>query len=534
MTTTPIPTSGTTVAVPSPTPDTAPAAPMVVDAVLVPPSAGTEQPAGTGTASRAGTAPAPLVVPGVPVAVSAVETATMAVSTAAYAGGVPGMAAMAAIAGGTAAVAGLRRVRRRRAARTAAQRAAAGHGTTGRVTGRRSAGLLRRAIAAATGGRGRAARKAARRAAGIGRAVAGRRAAAAALNRRGDVNRRSAAHPAAGKRASRQGGMGRGRGGRWFPGTGRTGTGRSRAGRKWLGGTGRTNRAKTAGPGTRSSGRLGWGTGTGRGGRGALVPIRRTVGIARRAMAKTPSAARAARQTYRAIRRATAKYPKGHGPRVLRTARHVASGLYSAGWFVGVWSAFLVRRAWAKYWAAQERAMYAAAEQAAGRPPLRVVAEVVRHPHTPEYTAATVTAVPAALPSAPVRLALPAAASTPTDPTNIGGSAVFSIAELAAEQHARAARYSPESMAEFARDLEQWPQAIAHLGLAMASFTKKGADSWPVNPAVIDRMAQVYQALSAAATAAQEIPALFRQVHVTDLARHEAPRPGERLWNVNR
>ncbi|MCP2330739.1 hypothetical protein G443_001009 [Actinoalloteichus cyanogriseus DSM 43889] len=108
----------------------------------------------------------------------------------------------------------------------------------------------------------------------------------------------------------------------------------------------------------------------------------------------------------------------------------------------------------------------------------------------------------------------------------------FLISDLAAEMHVRASRYDPERMTDFASDLGQWGESIAHLALALATFTRTGQDRWPLNPAVIESLARVYQPLGNAAAAAAEMPATFRGAHAVDLHRAEAPRPGENKWNV--
>ena len=78
------------------------------------------------------TVPAALVVPAKPTAFAAVELTTILGSTAAYAGGVPGLVTVASVAAGSAAVAGIRRARTNRRTRTAAgtggRRTAAGRG----------------------------------------------------------------------------------------------------------------------------------------------------------------------------------------------------------------------------------------------------------------------------------------------------------------------------------------------------------------------------------------------------------------------
>lgn len=254
--------------------------------------------------------------------------------------------------------------------------------------------------------------------------------------------------------------------------------------------------------------------------------------------APTPRHARSAtyRIVYAPARRA------GERPVPLAPLRAVSA----AGWATGAWVAASGYAAWSRHWQTQQQLALGVATGNRGY----VVAERVRPAPEPKPDSGSVIAPPAAR---PVIVRLPkwrfgtgravfgtSGSTTPTQvgspiPTS-GGNSVsrFNISDLAMEQAARAARYTPDTMAFFGADLAQWPEAIGHLALALSTFVKRGTAEFPVHPQVMEKLAEVYKALGTAAAAANEAPALFSRAHSIDLSRHQAPRPGEHLWNVNR
>ncbi|MFD7653988.1 hypothetical protein ACFV4N_08415 [Actinosynnema sp. NPDC059797] len=254
--------------------------------------------------------------------------------------------------------------------------------------------------------------------------------------------------------------------------------------------------------------------------------------------APTPRAAGAA--TYRIV----------YGPaRVAgrRSALAPVRAVRAVGWAAGAWVAATGYTAWDRHWQAQQRLALGTADPYRGY----VVADQVRTAGpvvlvvpipvpVPKPVVVRLPAWRAAIDASPVPIgATGSTTSTPLGsltPTTTGGIGMsrFHLSDLAAEQAARAARYTPESMAFFGGDLQQWPEAIGHLALALSTFVKKGSAEFPVHPVVMEKLAEVYQALGVAASAANEVPALFSRAHSIDLSRHQAPRPGEHLWNVAR
>ncbi|GAA2665230.1 MULTISPECIES: hypothetical protein [Actinosynnema] len=549
-------------------------------------------PAPAGRDERGPSGPQPLVVPGVPAAVSAVELATIAGSTAAWAGGVPGLVTAGAVAGATAVAAGVRRARARRASRSGGigGRTVAGTGGGRSRGGLRSGGgglasrvrsalAGRRAGAAGRGtGTGRAGASAGQRATPGGRAAAAfaqraGRGAAATTRTVPPGGRASTGRPATGTAAANRarGPLSRllGKGG---PG-GRAAGGRGLFGRQSGptsgGGLGsRRNGSGSGNGGTSRGGRpRGGSTPTSRDGRwssnGATDRLRdqarqrkalrdnakRAYWAAQRArrdngwmvrevIATAPTARAARSATYRIVygRAKVAGPPSAPAP---------IRALHAGGWAAGAWAAAAGYAAWSRHWQAQQLLALGATVPHRGY----VVASRIRStmPDTPTVPFV----VPAPRPSAP---RLPTwrttTGPTPVSPTgpvspvrpglstphSSGGLTVsrFNLSDLAMEQAARAARYTPDSMAFFGGDLTQWPDAIGHLAIALSTFVKRGSAEYPVHPVVMEKLAEVYQALGTAASAANEVPVLFSRAHSIDLSRHQAPRPGEHLWNVPR
>ncbi|MBW4717421.1 hypothetical protein [Saccharothrix obliqua] len=254
--------------------------------------------------------------------------------------------------------------------------------------------------------------------------------------------------------------------------------------------------------------------------------------MVREVIAEASTARAAASATYRIVYGRTAVLDRPPMLAPVRMARAV-------GWAAGAWVAATGYAAWQQHWQAQLLLALGSADVHRGY----VVADRVRL--SPAHSGPFVIRVSVPAPK-PLPLRRPAwlrrttsdnpAAPESFIPTSTGGTTVsrFNISDLAMEQAARAARYAPESMAYFGGDLQQWPEAIGHLALALSTFVKRGSAEYPVHPVVMEKLAEVYRALGVAASAANEVPGLFSRAHSIDLARHQAPRPGEHLWNVAR
>ena len=108
----------------------------------------------------------------------------------------------------------------------------------------------------------------------------------------------------------------------------------------------------------------------------------------------------------------------------------------------------------------------------------------------------------------------------------------YPILSAAAEMNAVAASYAPENPFVIARELDQLPDVTDHVALAIRTYTQRLDDDYPLHPAVISKLQEVYAAQAQLRSLAEEVGPLYRQVHAKDLEREEAPRRNEHLWNV--
>ncbi|MET8146362.1 hypothetical protein ABZU32_39150 [Sphaerisporangium sp. NPDC005288] len=106
------------------------------------------------------------------------------------------------------------------------------------------------------------------------------------------------------------------------------------------------------------------------------------------------------------------------------------------------------------------------------------------------------------------------------------------LAAAAAELNAVAAAHAPADMWQVARELDQLVEIPANVGMALRTYTVRLQGEYPIDPAVIEALGQLYAAHSQLVAMAEEIGPLFRTVHAEDLKREEAPRTNEQAWNV--
>ncbi|WP_406078180.1 hypothetical protein OG337_18185 [[Kitasatospora] papulosa] len=96
-------------------------------------------------------------------------------------------------------------------------------------------------------------------------------------------------------------------------------------------------------------------------------------------------------------------------------------------------------------------------------------------------------------------------------------------------------RYEPGHMNQVAAEYEGIPAGIDNVAAAIKLLQVRSNDRYPVDKQIVDAIADVYQLLMAAASAAQELMPNFRRLHAPDISRHEAPRNGEQaegMWDV--
>lgn len=143
---------------------------------------------------------------------------------------------------------------------------------------------------------------------------------------------------------------------------------------------------------------------------------------------------------------------------------------------------------------------------------------------------------PATTPTATTRSPLPHPYRTqnPKHHTMKGLMTVFGRRwrQNAEEMHTQAARYNPEHMTEYLRDLHDMTEAFEIEAKAMGKFTAVTQADLPVDPNLAELLAQTQSLLTTVAQSNREVVARFIKAHEHDLTRVQAPRRGEEKWNV--
>jgi hypothetical protein len=115
-------------------------------------------------------------------------------------------------------------------------------------------------------------------------------------------------------------------------------------------------------------------------------------------------------------------------------------------------------------------------------------------------------------------------------------AAPFARLSTAAETMLQAAStFDPETMAEFQALIEDLPDAMRTVQETLRVLAELSAERLPVEPVVVEEMAEGFRAMDRVVAALEEVPATYRRAHAEDLERHESPRNGiesERKWNV--
>ncbi len=94
------------------------------------------------------------------------------------------------------------------------------------------------------------------------------------------------------------------------------------------------------------------------------------------------------------------------------------------------------------------------------------------------------------------------------------------------------AKYAPADMFEFVAHLGDVPRMAENFAKTIRTLAVKTQSDLPASQSVSDLLYEMAKVAVAVSRAAEEIPPAARRAHEADLARREAPRPGEKLWNV--
>lgn len=495
------------------------------------------EPAPQPPAATPTTAPGPVGVPGVPLAVAGANTLGLAAASATALTGPVGLAVLGAAgltAGGTMAV-------------RAARRRTAGHRSHARKSGgtSRSAVPTSRAATSATRSRGTTT------AAGRGKAAGALRFAA------GKTNRRHAnSAPATGMSASRSTGA--------STGVGRTTTpplrGREKAAPVSLDKTHRPRTGAGRDVATRAAA----------GGKqlvhGAIARRQATKPV-REARAAAKSATRTAKGIAKAERQSgivpahvkdrsgkPGSASTGHAKALRRSALRHATRMTGAavlaggvGLVSGLWNIKRpgkatnhMRAVWRRL-AGRARRVRAGRDARitgqAGPGTVPVPATTVNDPHRRQDRAKAPTGRTGR--TAPQLLGKITAPDLSTGGTVSDPSATpstFSRLSDAADVMLQAAStFDPEHMSQFAILIDDLPDAMQTVQETLRVLAELSDERLPVDPRVVEEIGEGYRAMNRVVDSLSEVGTVFRRVHAEDIERNENPRngvDGERRWNV--
>lgn len=108
------------------------------------------------------------------------------------------------------------------------------------------------------------------------------------------------------------------------------------------------------------------------------------------------------------------------------------------------------------------------------------------------------------------------------------------LPEIGAEANAYFSGRDPQSMRDVEDDLRAMQPFLADIGNATRTLHARAVDQYPMAPGVTMAIGHVYELLTKAVEAAGDIHPAFRALHEEEIKRHEQPRPGERMWDVER
>ncbi|MFF7248969.1 hypothetical protein ACFZBU_34240 [Embleya sp. NPDC008237] len=94
------------------------------------------------------------------------------------------------------------------------------------------------------------------------------------------------------------------------------------------------------------------------------------------------------------------------------------------------------------------------------------------------------------------------------------------------------ARWAPENMMQVLAEYEGLPEGLESLAHAIGHLATQSGEAYPVHQDVTEAVASIGNFLKRAISAAQEIVPIARRLHALDISHHEAPRPGEDMWDV--
>ena len=94
------------------------------------------------------------------------------------------------------------------------------------------------------------------------------------------------------------------------------------------------------------------------------------------------------------------------------------------------------------------------------------------------------------------------------------------------------AKYTPANMFEFVAHLGEMSKMVADFAGGIQAMATKTADELPAAPLVGELLAEISRMARTAGHAAQEVAPAARRAHEMELARQEAPRKNEHMWDI--
>lgn len=128
----------------------------------------------------------------------------------------------------------------------------------------------------------------------------------------------------------------------------------------------------------------------------------------------------------------------------------------------------------------------------------------------------------------------PPPTTTPST-THTGGTTMSGLpaAAIAHDMAAAMARYEPSDAWAVVAESKQWPDVSTQVAMSVKAYADRleGA-RFPLNPAIIGKLQEYFQALAASRSIADELYPLLQKAHAEDIAKQDAPRGDESKWNV--
>jgi len=120
--------------------------------------------------------------------------------------------------------------------------------------------------------------------------------------------------------------------------------------------------------------------------------------------------------------------------------------------------------------------------------------------------------------------------STPTGGTTMAG---LPASQIAHDMSAAMSRYEPADAWTVVAEAKQWPDVSTQVAMSVKCYADRLESArFPLNPAIVGKLQEYFQALAASRSVAEELYPLLQKAHAEDIAKQDAPRGDERKWNV--